>query len=152
MNVLVYIQNNDGDISRNSLEALALAQKLTAQTNGSVSAVSFNESLCSKLTSYQLNNIFYIDSPQLTDYDSMYFVSALERLIRDESPSLVLFGHTYEVRYWVPRLSARLDCPFISDCIEVDYPNEFLFMLYCLPLEASPILFSITIFRLMHNS
>ncbi len=128
MNVLVYIQNNEGDISRNSLEALALAQKLTAQTNGSVSAVSFDENLCSQLTSYQLNNIFHMNSPQLTDYDSMYFVSALERLIRDESPSLVLFGHTYEVRDWVPRLSARLDCPFISDCIEIDYPNEFLFI------------------------
>ena len=128
MNVLVYIQNNDGAISRNSLETLALAQKIKTETNGTVSAVSFDENVSTQLTSYELDNIFNVSSHQLTDYDSLHFVKALEEIIKTESPTLVLFGHTYEVRDWVPRLSARLDCPFISDCIEIDCSNGISFI------------------------
>ena len=40
-----------------------------------------------------------------------------ENIISKESPNLLLLGHTYEARDWIPRLSARLNLPFISDCI-----------------------------------
>ena len=42
-------------------------------------------------------------------------------------PNLIFFGHTYETRDWVPRLSARLNIPLISDCIALElleHPNN----------------------------
>tara|TARA_Y100001970_G_scaffold143549_1_gene176429 strand:- start:919 stop:1863 length:945 start_codon:yes stop_codon:yes gene_type:complete len=121
MKILVYIQSNDGTISRNSLEALALAQSLAANTNGTVSAISFDKELCDTLCKYKVDTIFSISSPELSQYDSINYVSVMEHVINSQSPSLVLFGHTYEVRDWVPRLSARLDIPFISDCVEINH-------------------------------
>ena len=38
------------------------------------------------------------------------------------NPDLIICGHSYQTRDWVPRLSARLDIPFISDCI--DFSND----------------------------
>ena len=121
MKILVYIQSNDGEISRNSLETLALAQSLAAKTEGTVSTISFDKDLCDDLCKYKIDNVFTVSATELSNYDSINYTSVIEHVINSQSPSLVLFGHTYEVRDWVPRLSARLDIPFISDCIEINY-------------------------------
>ena len=34
------------------------------------------------------------------------------------------YGHTYQARDWVARLSARLDIPFISDCIKIRFDSD----------------------------
>ena len=39
-----------------------------------------------------------------------------------------MFGHSYETRDWVPRLSARLDIPFISDCIQFKMDVDLTFV------------------------
>jgi electron transfer flavoprotein alpha subunit len=44
----------------------------------------------------------------------------MEQVIADTAANVVIFGHTYQVRDWVPRLSARLDAPFISDCVDAE--------------------------------
>jgi electron transfer flavoprotein alpha subunit len=49
----------------------------------------------------------------------------MEDVITAESPDILIFGHSYEARDWVPRLSARLDIPFISDCIGFKNDGEF---------------------------
>jgi electron transfer flavoprotein alpha subunit len=55
----------------------------------------------------------------LKDYNPIYYLSTLEFIYNKYSPDLLFFGHTYETRDWVPRLSARLDIPFIADCINI---------------------------------
>ena len=39
---------------------------------------------------------------------------------------LLIMGHTYQARDWVPRLSARCNIPFISDCIDYTYNNDLI--------------------------
>ena len=58
----------------------------------------------------------------------MYFVKAIEEIIKAESPNYIVFGHSYEARDWVPRLSARLDIPFISDCIHFKMDDNLTFI------------------------
>ena len=48
----------------------------------------------------------------------------MEEVAREESADILIFGHTYETRDWVPRLSARLDIPFVSDCINFRMDNH----------------------------
>jgi electron transfer flavoprotein alpha subunit len=45
-------------------------------------------------------------------------------ILKDASFDLLIIGHTYQARDWVPRLSARCDIPFISDCIDYTYDNN----------------------------
>ena len=40
----------------------------------------------------------------------------------------MVFGHTYETRDWVPRLSARLDKAFVSDCVNVQFESDLHFI------------------------
>ena len=60
----------------------------------------------------------------LKKYNPLFYVDVFEKIFNLYNPRLVCFGHTYETRDWVPRLSARLNIPLISDCIEINNNNN----------------------------
>ena len=124
MKILVYIQKDGDSIIRNSLEALAGAQKFAAESGGEITAVCFDQGLTNKLTDYNISEVVNVSNDVLNSYSPLHFTTAMEEVIGETSPDVVIFGHTYEVRDWVPRLSARLDAPFISDCLDADGSAE----------------------------
>ena len=114
MNILVFIQNDENKISKMSLEVLACAQSL----NCNVSAITFNKEIAENLSNYELNKIILIENKNLNQYNPLHYTSTLAEIIKNDF-DVILFAHTYQARDWIPRLSARLDIPFISDCIDV---------------------------------
>jgi len=124
MKILVYIQKDGDSIIRNSLEALAGAQKFAAESGGEITAVCFDQGLTNKLTDYNISEVVNVSNDVLNSYSPLHFTTAMEEVIGETCPDVVIFGHTYEVRDWVPRLSARLDAPFISDCLDADGSAE----------------------------
>ena len=116
MKLLVYIQQDQGNISSGSLESLKGAQEIAEKSNGTVSALTFSLKAGEKLTDYNLNEVLVIDNPQLETYNPLFYVKAMEDVAGAESPDILVFSHSYETRDWVPRLSARLNIPFVSDC------------------------------------
>ena len=124
MKILVYIQQENGKINPISTEALVGAQKIIEKIGGSVSAVTFNSEAGNHLTSYNLQDIILIEDDQLNEFNPLFYVKAIESVIESESPDVVILGHSYEARDWVPRLSARLDIPLISDCIGFNNDNN----------------------------
>ena len=126
MNVLVYIQQDDGVINSISMEALKGAQEITKTSNGTLTAVVFNEEASQKLKKYDISKILEVKSDQLDNYNPINYTSTLENIIKQCSPDIIVFGHTYEARDWVPRLSARLDIPFVSDCIGYKIENDLV--------------------------
>ena len=125
MKLFVFIQHEEGKIHSVSLEALQGAQEIAEKSGGNVSAITFSSSIGDELTRYDLNEILVIENPQLENYNPLHYVKAMEDVAADESPDILIFGHSYEARDWVPRLSARLDIPFISDCIGFKNDGEF---------------------------
>ncbi len=122
MKLFVFIQHEEEKINPVSLEALRGAQEIAEKLGGTVSAVTFSSSAGAKLTGYDLSEILVIENPQLDNYNPLYYVKALEDVAISESCDILIFGHSYEARDWVPRLSARMDIPLISDCI--GFKNE----------------------------
>jgi electron transfer flavoprotein alpha subunit len=120
MKILVYIQRDGDSIGRNSLEALAGAQKFAAESGGDITAVCFDSGLTDKLTDYNISEVVTVSDDRLNTYSPLHFTAAMEQIIAETSANIVIFGHTYQVRDWAPRLSARLDAPFISDCVDAD--------------------------------
>ncbi len=116
MNIFTFIQKDNGVVNKMSVEALAGAQKLAAETAGSVTAVVFG-TVPDELKKINLKEILNVSATELEDYNPLYYIEALSGIITTEKPDVVTFGHTYQVRDWVPRLSARLKMPFIVDCI-----------------------------------
>ncbi len=124
MKILVFIQHEEGKVNSVSLEALQGAQAIAKNSDGAVSAVTYSPGIGNQLTGYDLSEILVIENPLLENYDPLYYVKAMEDALASESPDIFICGHSYEARDWVPRLSARLDIPFISDCIGFKYDSE----------------------------
>ena len=118
MKHLIYIQDANNKINANSLEAISAIQQLSDDSS-EIIAVTFNEIIAKELSNYQLSKILFIKNDNLKKYNPLYYIDALYEIYNLQEPDLLCFGHTYETRDWVPRLSARLDIPFISDCIEI---------------------------------
>ena len=122
MKISVFIQSLDGKANNNSLESLSAAQKLSNANGGEVHAITFDKDVANSLTSFELASIVYVNNDELKDYNPLFYLKSLELLSNDMNPDLIICGHSYQTRDWVPRLSARLDIPFISDC--VDFSND----------------------------
>ena len=117
MNNLIYIQSDGNKINNNSLESLAAMQKFSKSNNDNLYVVTFNKDVAEKLNQYEINKIIFVNNEELSEYNPLYCLSVFEQLDNKYNPRLYCFGHTYQTRDWVPRLSARLDIPFISDCV-----------------------------------
>ena len=128
MNILIYIEDNDNKINSNSLESLKAAQDIKANKNGQIFAVTFNDNIASELTKFDLDKVYAFNNSNLNDYSPIYFIKAMENLINEIRPDMIIFGHTYQTRDWVPRLSARLDIPFISDCTGIKIEDDLKFV------------------------
>ena len=125
MKILVFIQKDNDNISRNSLETLSGVQKLNDASE--IIAVTFNEETASLTSQYNVSKVICASSGKLQNYNPLYFTATMEQIIGNESPDVVVFGHTYQARDWVPRLSARLDIPFMSDCTEFSLKEKAIF-------------------------
>ncbi len=125
MKIAVYIQTNDNKISPMSLESLVAAQKIKKETNGQLHAVIFNKDLSNELSNYQCDSIMLIDDPNVKDYSPLHFIESFDQINNNIKPNLFVFGHSYETRDWVPRLSAKLDIPFLADCISFNFSDSF---------------------------
>ena len=127
MKILIYIQTTDNKINPISLESLVAAQQLKKQKGGKIIAITFSLEVSNQLTKYDIDEILFSNNQQLNNYSPLHFLEAFDQINSSYEPDLFIFGHTYETRDWVPRLSARLNIPFISDCIGMKLDNEVKF-------------------------
>ena len=120
MSVLVVIEQSKGGVHRMSREAVAAGQALGQDLDLPVSALLLGNDtsdLCHSLDSTQLDEILQAEHPLLGSYSSDGFSQAVAQVIENESPRYVIAGHTYMVRDFFPRVSAKLNVPFLADNI-----------------------------------
>ena len=122
MKILCFIQYEDNTINGVSKEALSLSQEIAANSGAELSLLTFSRSAAEELKSYTSNEILLAKDDNLNDYNPLFYTAALEKVMSENSFDLLILAHTYQARDWVPRLSARCNIPFISDCI--DYSIE----------------------------
>ena len=127
MKIITFIQSTDGTINTNSIEAFTASQKIAEKNNAEIYLLTFDESLLSKLCEYKSNGVIFANNPELKNYNPIYYISALDSVFDKYSPDLLFFGHTYETRDWVPRLSARINLPFVSDATDFNLDNGLSF-------------------------
>jgi electron transfer flavoprotein alpha subunit len=116
--ILLVLEQRDGIIRRISWEALAAGQILAKQTGLPVSAIvagDATESLAAEVAAKAVDKVFRVEHPLLAQYTADGFLLALKQLIVSESPSYVVFPHTYQVRDYAPALAARCGSVLMGD-------------------------------------
>ena len=126
MSVLAVLEQREGKWNRISFEALGAARKIGEALGLPVQVAVLSESaatLAEEAAEYGAEKVFAIESPALAEYTPEAWSAALEQLIEAQKPRVVVFPHTYQVRDYAPKLSARLAKPLVSDVIDVKAAN-----------------------------
>jgi electron transfer flavoprotein alpha subunit len=118
--ILVFVEHRSGVFSKHSIEAIAAAQDLGSQLDQPVTAVVLGanmNSLADEAAAYDLAKVVYANNAKLADYTADGYTDAMEGVVRQVDPQLVVMPHTYLVRDYAPKLAARFSKSLISDCI-----------------------------------
>ena len=121
--ILVFIEHRDGVLNKTSLEAIAAAQSLASQLQQSVSAILLGSdvtALAQEIVGYDLAKVLSVNNAKLGKYTPDGYSEAMEHVIRQLDPQLVVMPHTYLVRDYAPKLAARFGKSLISDCIRAE--------------------------------
>ena len=123
--LLSFIQQQDGKVSRVSLEALKGAQELATALNHSLVGVVFGlEAAPGELAAARLDEVLLVPALELATYTPEYYVAAMDEVLTAEAPDLFIAGHTYQARDWLPRLARRRGRPLVSDCVGYHLDGE----------------------------
>lgn len=128
--IWVLVEQYNGKIRKVSLEVLSQGRKIADQTGEPLVAVIAGEgiaNLAKEVAEYGADQVYLLDSPQLAQYTTGAYTSALNKLIQEKGPKAFLLGFTGVGKDLAPRLAQRLGVGLASDVtdIEVD-PAKFL--------------------------
>jgi electron transfer flavoprotein alpha subunit len=118
--VVVFIEHRDGVLNKTSLEAIAAAQSLASQLQQTVTAVipgANVDALATDIANYDLAKVVKATNPKLSEYTPDGYSDAMESVVKQLDPQMVVMPHTYLVRDFAPKLAARFTKSLISDCI-----------------------------------
>ena len=126
MDILIVLEESNGQIHRMGLESIAAGQRLSDEmglTAGALVLGGNADGLADQASKYQLGEVVKVNDALLESYSADGYSEAVKQIIDQENPTYVLFGHTYQVRDYVPRLSAKLNKPFLVDNISIRVEN-----------------------------
>jgi electron transfer flavoprotein alpha subunit len=116
--ILVVAEQKDGTLNRASWEAVAAAQQMGGPVKIAVAGTSLAK-VAGELAAADAAEVIALEHDALAHYTPDGFVQAFAALITAETPSHVVFPHTYQTRDFAPRLAARLDRALVTDCVGV---------------------------------
>ena len=118
--ILVFIEHRNGVLNKTSLEAIAAAQSLGSQLQQTVSALLLGadlSALAQDIAAYDLEKVVTATNEGVADYTPDGYTDAMEQVVKELDPQIVVMPHTYLVRDFAPKLAARFGKSLISDCI-----------------------------------
>lgn len=123
-NILVFCEvTEEQHIAEVSLELCSKARKLADRLNSRLDAIVIGneiENIEGQLYPYGVDSIFYLKDSRLSFYQTLPFFSAITKLIKEETPDIVLFGATSVGRDLAPRIASYLRCGLTADCTSLE--------------------------------
>ena len=124
MNILVVIEHSQSSIHRLSKEAIVGAQSLGDTVTALIIGTGSEESI-SFLKACDIEKVLIADHELVKSYNADGYASIVSQVIENLSPNLIVAGHTYQTRDFMPRVSAKLRIPFIPDIVSMNN-NKFV--------------------------
>jgi electron transfer flavoprotein alpha subunit len=116
--IWVFAEQQDGKVKKVAFELLSAGAEFGKKTGQPVAAVLLGKGLeeaAQTVMSYA-DKVYVVDDPGLTPYNSEAYLIDLANLVRERRPSMLLGGATSTGKEFFPRLAARLQTGYASDC------------------------------------
>jgi len=124
--ILVIAESKDGELRNASFEAIAAAK----QVNDSAEVVALlldHTDLADRaqeMIQYGADRAITVVNDQLEHYTSDGYGQAIIEVIEDESPSIIVMGHTSIGKDVTPKIAAKLNLGLISDVTELEKDGD----------------------------
>ena len=118
--ILVIAEQRGGDVNRATWETIAAAQQIAAGRPIVVAVPGDGvQSAAADLAAAQVAEVVTVDNRLLEPYTPDGYTAALQMVISQLTPALVLLPHTYRTRDFAPKLAARLNRAILTDVTAV---------------------------------
>lgn len=125
--VLIYLETNQTQIKKVSLELISKAKELTKDFDDFkiigvlVSSYNFDEQVLKQLG---LDKVILCNTRNLETYSTLEYTKVLQDVITKENPQIVFVGATNQGRDLAPRVAARLNTGLTADCTELNISED----------------------------
>ena len=131
--IYVVVEQVDGVVQKVGIELIGIANELAKDLGQKVVAVLLGDDvkkLAGDLISHGAEEVIVVDDPMLKVYATEPYTKALNAIIEEKKPEIVLFGATSIGRDLAPRVSARVHTGLTADCtkLEIDPESKLLLM------------------------
>ena len=131
MSIVVCAEQRDGKLSKVSFEALSEGKRLAAASGETLKVLVIGSGVAAcadELKKYGADEIAVADNEVLAAYTTATYAAVLSAFIAQESPALVLMGHSAVGRELAARSAAKSECGLVSDCISIEFVDgDYLF-------------------------
>ena len=121
--IFVIVEQRNGAVQKVSYELIGEATKLSADLGEQVVAVLLGHKIADKaeaLIQYGASKVLVVDHPVLENYTTEPYVKAVEYIIKNFDPNIVLFGASSIGRDMAPRIAGRVHTGLTADCTRLD--------------------------------
>lgn len=117
--ILVLVEHRQGVLREVSFELLSLARSLAAGGQATVSALVLagQASAFAAQLAPKADRVLVVHAAELADYNADSYLAALETLLGERKPWLILVAHTATGMDLAPALGVRLGLPVATDCL-----------------------------------
>ena len=130
--ILVCGETIDSKLASITTELLGCGRKLADDLKEDLSCVLIGENVGEsgkEAITFGAEKVYTVEDPLLKEYQADTYIQVLEKLVKDNSPRIVLFGQTSMGRDLAPRLAFRLEVSLSTDCLDLTVdPNTKLVM------------------------
>jgi electron transfer flavoprotein alpha subunit len=120
--ILVFIEQRNGKLRKASLEALSEALRQVGKVGGDVIAIVIGETctgLLPDIAKYQPSKILVAEGAEFSEYSTEGYANALTEAVKKTDPKYVFSANTAMSKDLMPRVSARLDAPCVTDVVDL---------------------------------
>ncbi|MBN2061008.1 MAG: electron transfer flavoprotein subunit alpha/FixB family protein [Deltaproteobacteria bacterium] len=135
--VLVHCEATGDRLAAIATEVLGAGRHLALELGKSLSAVLIGCNMGSaarEAIAYGADRVYVIDNPLFKDYLTDLYMQAMEKVINEENPGIVLLGQTRIGQDLTPRLAFRMNTAAVMDCIALSIDHDSKRMLMTKPV------------------
>jgi electron transfer flavoprotein alpha subunit len=112
--ILVYIESNNGQLKKASLEVLTYGKKLSDQTGTPLGAISLTETDSTLVGEYGASKLFQASDVRFKTFDSKAFAKAISEIFKANGGTVLILPFNQNGKALAPRLSVRLEAGLVN--------------------------------------
>ncbi|MEJ2721883.1 MAG: electron transfer flavoprotein subunit alpha/FixB family protein [bacterium] len=127
--ILVFAEIREGAFKKINRELISAGLAVADKTGGAVHVAAIGNDIGAAVEEagkFPVQKVFTVKDPLLEKYSTQGFATALEAVIKQADPLIVLLGATAMGKDLAARVAARLDAALMTDCTEVDVEDGAL--------------------------